>query len=50
MVGTGLGNVGSRPGKCRSPPLPAVSLEVGIVWLVNYPHSLDISNYSQAVA
>ena len=30
------------------PHFPVFSLEVGIVWLVNYTHSLDISNSLQS--
>ena len=37
--------VGSRPeNPTPHPHFPVFSLEVGIVWLVNYTHSLDISN------
>lgn len=34
---------GSNPGKPLSSYFSALSLEIGIVWLINYPHSFDIS-------
>lgn len=43
--------MGSRSGKPPVLPPPyflALSLEIGIVWLINYLHSFDISNSLQS--